>query len=258
MKYMLMFWVDESAEVTADDDAAMIAVKSWVEQMTERGVEAVPAAPLAGEAKIVHVRDGELLVSDGPFAETKEQTGGYDVVECAGLEAAIGAAAACRWRVKDRAGSPAAGMGWARSPGTPPSPSAATSTATTFPASPPRSACVAPVEYVLRWPLCRGIGPASGHVGGDPVEMHGISLPFCAAATAEVFLTSHRTAVPAQSAVAAGCDGMYNWLFCTASGASMTTGRRRRGAATEPVRRRRLGPLRGTGPSGGIAFRVTW
>ncbi len=39
MRYMLMFWVDESAEVTADEDAAMmIAVKSWVEKMTERGV----------------------------------------------------------------------------------------------------------------------------------------------------------------------------------------------------------------------------
>jgi CII-binding regulator of phage lambda lysogenization HflD len=49
MKYMLMFWVDESAQVTADEDAAMmIAVKSWVEQMTERGVRLYggPAAHL--------------------------------------------------------------------------------------------------------------------------------------------------------------------------------------------------------------------
>ena len=39
MKYMLMFWVDESADATADEDAAMmIAVKSWVENMTERGI----------------------------------------------------------------------------------------------------------------------------------------------------------------------------------------------------------------------------
>ena len=39
MKYMLLFWVDESAEATADEDAAMmIAVKSWVEGMTERAV----------------------------------------------------------------------------------------------------------------------------------------------------------------------------------------------------------------------------
>jgi hypothetical protein len=95
MKYMLMFWVDESAEVTADDDAAMmIAVKAWVEQMTERGVR-LHGGPLrsAGEAKIVRERDGELLVSDGPFAETKEQIGGYDVVECTDLDAAIRVAA---------------------------------------------------------------------------------------------------------------------------------------------------------------------
>ena len=95
MKYLLMFWVDESAEVTADDDAAMmIAVKSWVEEMSERGVR-VSGGPLrsAAEAKIVRVHDGELLVSDGPFAETKEQIGGYDVIECADLDAAVRIAA---------------------------------------------------------------------------------------------------------------------------------------------------------------------
>jgi hypothetical protein len=96
MKYMLMFWVDESGEVTADEDAAMmIAVKSWVEEMRERGV-LVGGGPLrsAREAKIVRVSDGELLVSDGPFAETKEQIGGYSVVECADLDAAVRLAAA--------------------------------------------------------------------------------------------------------------------------------------------------------------------
>ena len=95
MKYMLMFWVDESAEVTADEDAAMmIAVKSWVENMSERGVR-LHGGPLrsADEAKIVRVHDDELLVSDGPFAETKEQIGGYDVVECADLDTAIQVAA---------------------------------------------------------------------------------------------------------------------------------------------------------------------
>jgi hypothetical protein len=95
MKYMMMFWVDESAEVTADEDAAMlIAVKSWVEEMTGRGV-LVGGGSLrsAGEAAIVRVRDGELLVSDGPFAETKEQIGGYGVIECADLDAAIRVAA---------------------------------------------------------------------------------------------------------------------------------------------------------------------
>ena len=96
MKYMLLFWVDESAEVTADEDAAMmIAVKSWVEDMTERGVR-LHGGPLgsAREARIARVRDSEVLVSDGPFAETKEQIGGYDVVECATMEAALAIAAA--------------------------------------------------------------------------------------------------------------------------------------------------------------------
>src|SRR5258707_14416029 len=79
MRYMFMFWVDESAEATADEDAGMmIAVKSWVEDMTERGVR-LSGSPLGSvsEARIVRVRDGELLVSDGPFAEIKEQIGGY-------------------------------------------------------------------------------------------------------------------------------------------------------------------------------------
>ena len=95
MKYMLMFWVEESAEVTGDDDAAMmIAVKSWVDEMTERGVVGYGGAlRSAGEAAIVHVRDGEVLVSDGPYAETKEQIGGYGVIECADQDAAIRVAA---------------------------------------------------------------------------------------------------------------------------------------------------------------------
>jgi hypothetical protein len=95
MKYMLLFWVDESAETTADEDAAqMVAVKSWVEDMTERGVR-VSGGPLrsAHEASIVRVRDGEVLVCDGPFAETKEQIGGYEVVECPDGDAALRVAA---------------------------------------------------------------------------------------------------------------------------------------------------------------------
>ena len=95
MRYMLLFWVDESGEATADDNAAMvIAVKSWVEEMSERGVR-LSGGPLrsAAEARIVRVADGEVLVSDGPFAETKEQIGGYDVIECADLDTAVQIAA---------------------------------------------------------------------------------------------------------------------------------------------------------------------
>jgi hypothetical protein len=45
------------------------------------------------DATTVRVRDGETLTSDGPFAETKEQVGGYFVVECDNLDDAIEAAA---------------------------------------------------------------------------------------------------------------------------------------------------------------------
>jgi hypothetical protein len=40
------------------------------------------------------VRDGRALISDGPFAETKEQVGGYDIIECADLDEAVAVAAA--------------------------------------------------------------------------------------------------------------------------------------------------------------------
>ncbi len=44
---------------------------------------------LTTDATTVRVREGDVLVSDGPFAETKEQIGGYDVIECADLDQAI-------------------------------------------------------------------------------------------------------------------------------------------------------------------------
>ena len=97
MKYMLLFWVDEAAESTGDEDAAMlIAVKSWVEKLTEQGVR-VTGGPLrsVAEGRIVRVRDDGLLVSDGPFAETKEQIGGYYLIEAASPAAAQAWAARC-------------------------------------------------------------------------------------------------------------------------------------------------------------------
>ena len=96
MKYMLMFWDDDSVETAADVEAATLtAIRSWVDEMTGRGIRLHGSAlSYATEARIVRVRDGEMLVSDGPFAETKEHVGGYDVIECADLDTAIEVAAA--------------------------------------------------------------------------------------------------------------------------------------------------------------------
>ncbi len=95
MKYMLMFWDDDSADYTAEEVAAMPVLRSWVEEMRERGIRLHGSSlRSADHARLVRVRDGERLVTDGPFAETKDQIGGYDVIECADLDMAIEVAAA--------------------------------------------------------------------------------------------------------------------------------------------------------------------
>jgi hypothetical protein len=96
MRYMLMFWDDDFAEALPDGGAVSVAaIRSWVDEMTSQGIRLHGSAlAYATEARIVRVRNGETLVSDGPYAETKEQVGGYDVIECADLETAIKVAAA--------------------------------------------------------------------------------------------------------------------------------------------------------------------
>jgi hypothetical protein len=42
-----------------------------------------------GHGRAARIASGDLLVSDGPFAETKEQIAGYDIIECADLQEAI-------------------------------------------------------------------------------------------------------------------------------------------------------------------------
>ena len=53
----------------------------------------IPTSRTEVREKFVSVRDGTPMVTDGPFAETKEQLAGYYLVECAGWEAALGIAA---------------------------------------------------------------------------------------------------------------------------------------------------------------------
>lgn len=70
-------------------------VEEWVSTMEERGVR-VAGDRLAHEREtsVVRVRDGKVLVTDGPFLETKEILAGFDLLECRGLAEAIEVAAA--------------------------------------------------------------------------------------------------------------------------------------------------------------------
>ena len=95
MTYLLLICVAENVQLTPEESAAMeAATESWVAEMDGRGVrrEGAPLRPVR-EAAVVRIRDGEVLVSDGPFAETKEQIAGYDVVECSSPAEAIEVAA---------------------------------------------------------------------------------------------------------------------------------------------------------------------
>ncbi|MEU1529471.1 nuclear transport factor 2 family protein [Streptomyces fagopyri] len=90
MKYMLLVCGDDTV-----DASGMAPVEPWVEELSaERGVRLHGhRLRLPADAVTVRVRDGEVLRTDGPFAETKEYVAGYDILECATLEEAVEAAA---------------------------------------------------------------------------------------------------------------------------------------------------------------------
>jgi len=91
VKYMMFVCVGEGVELSPEDSAQVgPATDAWVEEMDGRGVrvEGHELRPVS-DATTVRVRDGELLISDGPFAETKEQIAGFDIIDCQDLDEAI-------------------------------------------------------------------------------------------------------------------------------------------------------------------------
>ncbi|WP_141579400.1 YciI family protein [Actinomadura sp. WMMA1423] len=91
MRYLMMICGVEGAELPADEQAAMRAdTEAWVKEMDGRGVRKIgDRLRPTDTATTVRVRDGETLLADGPFAETKEQILGFDLIECADLEEAV-------------------------------------------------------------------------------------------------------------------------------------------------------------------------
>src|SRR5258708_26798868 len=97
MRYLLMICTDESAvaALSPEEGSAMMAeYGAFAEEMGRQGVlQGGERLRPTTDATTVRVRDGEVLTSDGPFAETKEQVGGYYVVDCKDLDQAIEVAA---------------------------------------------------------------------------------------------------------------------------------------------------------------------
>jgi len=95
MKYLLTIYADESTWVDAspEDNAELMAAYEAFTREASDVVLGGEALQPTTTATTVRVRDGERLLTDGPFAETREQLGGYYVVDVADLDAAIGWAA---------------------------------------------------------------------------------------------------------------------------------------------------------------------
>jgi hypothetical protein len=97
MRYALLICTSEkedNALTEAEAGAQMAAYAVYGEEMGQRGVlQGGERLRPTTDATTVRVRDGEVLTSDGPFAETKEQMGGFYLVDCKDLDEAIEVAA---------------------------------------------------------------------------------------------------------------------------------------------------------------------
>lgn len=94
MKYLLLIYSDEQAWDEKERDHCYRESVELAQRLNSNG-QYLAAAPLhpVSTATSVRVRDGKSLVTDGPFAETREQLGGYFLIEAANLDEAIGIAA---------------------------------------------------------------------------------------------------------------------------------------------------------------------
>ena len=89
MQYMLLIYGNENGASEGGDDVLM-RYGAFTQEVRDSGklVAADRLRPTA-DATTVRIRNGETLVTDGPFAETKEQLGGYYVLECANIDEAL-------------------------------------------------------------------------------------------------------------------------------------------------------------------------
>ncbi|MEV6521349.1 YciI family protein [Longispora sp. NPDC051575] len=99
MRYLMLVCVAPTGE-PADPGRpvgtapAEIDVDTWVEEMDGRGARLIgERIRPVGDSTTVRVRGGEILLTDGPFAETKDLIAGFDVIECADLDEAVEIAA---------------------------------------------------------------------------------------------------------------------------------------------------------------------
>ena len=94
MKYMLLIYMDEQAMNKAEREHCYEESSALAHQLKSNG-QYLGASPLqsVSTATTLRIREGKRLVTDGPFAETREQLGGYYLIDAKNLDEAIGIAA---------------------------------------------------------------------------------------------------------------------------------------------------------------------
>src|SRR5467141_735975 len=90
MKYMLLVYLDEQALSDTEREHCYVESAQLAQELNASG-QYLDASPLhsISTATSVRVRDGKRLVTDGPFAETREQLGGYYLIDARDLDEAI-------------------------------------------------------------------------------------------------------------------------------------------------------------------------
>ena len=93
MQYVLLIYMEEHAMSATEREHCYVESAQLAHQLHARGqyLASAPLHPVA-TATCVRVRDGKRLVTDGPFAETREQLGGFFLINAADLDEAIGIA----------------------------------------------------------------------------------------------------------------------------------------------------------------------
>ena len=99
MQYMLLIYGTESSDPQMGESDQAAEMQRWYDYsdwLRSKGwMKAGDALQPVEQATSVRLRDGERMVTDGPFAETKETLGGYYLLEVDNLDDAIEAAARC-------------------------------------------------------------------------------------------------------------------------------------------------------------------
>ncbi len=90
MKYMMFVVADPAAAAEAEPFPGELTIDEWLAEVDPTGQRVTGARlrPLS-DASTVRVSKGEVLVTDGPFTESKEWIAGFDVLECDNLDEAI-------------------------------------------------------------------------------------------------------------------------------------------------------------------------